>query len=158
MIIGFTGTREGLTNQQLGWLVTLLEEQAAAARNGVVTQIHHGACEGADLAVHKACLDMEIPVHVWPPTNPKHTAPQCLQPHPLVTVHHFMPYLVRDREIVRTTAGLIVLPKHDAKPDRMAWGGTWYTEDFAERMNKPVIICYPKGVVQQIYPEGNVNG
>lgn len=158
MIIGFTGTREGLTNQQLAWLYPVFEEQAAAAHNGVETAVHHGACQGADATVHALALENSVRVHVWPPTNPKYVAPECLKPNPLVTVHHFMPYLVRDREIVRVTEGLIVLPKHDAKPDRMLWGGTWYTEDFAERMNKPVIICYPKGVVEHRYPEGNVNG
>jgi hypothetical protein len=150
MIIGFTGTREKLTDAQLGWLYTTLETGKA---DGTITELHHGACQGADLAAHQAALDVELKVHVWPPVNPRYVAPECLTPHPLVTVHHAMPYLNRDREIVRATYGLIALPKHDEQPSRELWGGTWYTVDFAERMNKPVIICYPKGVVEQRKPE-----
>lgn len=154
MIIGFTATREGLTNQQLAWLVTLFESQDQT----VITEAHHGACVGGDAAVHAQAIENGVPVHVWPPTNPKYRAVETLTAHPLVTVHPGMPYLDRDRQIVKATAGLIALPKHDKQPDRMYWGGTWYTVDFAERMNKPVIICYPKGVVEHRYPEGNANG
>lgn len=152
MIIGFTATREGLTNQQLAWLVRVFEDTQH------ITEVHHGACIGGDAAVHAQAIENGVPIFVWPPTNPKYIAVECLTPHPLVTVHPGMPYLDRDRQIVKATAGLIALPKHDEQPDRMYWGGTWYTVDFAERMNKPVIICYPKGVVEHRYPEGNVNG
>jgi hypothetical protein len=142
MIVGFTGTRENLTDVQLGWLYTTLESDKT------ITAIHHGACQGADAAAHQGALDNEIPVHVWPPTNPKYVATQCLIAHQLVTIHHAMPYLNRDREIVRATDGLIALPKHDKQPDRAYWGGTWYTVDFAERLSKPVVICYPNGGIE----------
>lgn len=149
MIIGFTGTREGLTDQQLAWLYTTLETGKA---DGTIVQVHHGACLGADQAVHVAALDIEIPIHVWPPTNMKYVALECLTPHRLVTIHPRMPYLNRDREIVHAAEGLVGLPKHDEQPDRALWGGTWYTVDFAERMNRPVIICYPNGRTEPRMP------
>lgn len=149
MRIGFTGTREGLTDPQLAWLYTAFEDGTA---DGTLTEVHHGACVGADATVHALALEYKLPTHVWPPTNSKYLALECVKAHPLVIVHYRMPYLIRDREIVRATTGLIALPKHDEQPDRMLWGGTWYTVDFAERMNKPVIICNPKGVVTQRRP------
>lgn len=149
MIIGFTGTREGLTNQQLGWLVTTFE---TGKQDGTLAEVHHGGCVGADAAVHAQAIELEIPIHVWPPINPKYLAVETLAPHPLVTVHRGMQYLDRDRQIVGATYGLVALPKHNEQPERMLWGGTWYTVDFAERMNKPVIICYPKGRVEQRDP------
>lgn len=150
MIIGFTGTRQGLTNQQLAWLVTTFE---TGRIDGTIAEVHHGACVGADAAVHAQALDLEFPIHVWPPVNMKYVAVETLVPHRLVTVHPRMQYLDRDRQIVGAAYGLIALPKRDEQPERMLWGGTWYTVDFAERMNKPVIICYPRGVVEQRFPE-----
>lgn len=150
MIIGFTGTRDGLTNKQLAWLVTTFEDGVA---DGTIREVHHGACVGADASVHAQALECEVPVHVWPPVNPRYIAVETLTPHRLVTVHARMPYLDRDRVIVGAAAGLIALPKQNEQPDRMLWGGTWYTVDFAERMMKPVIICYPNGVVEQRLPD-----
>jgi hypothetical protein len=150
MIIGTTGTREGLTNQQLAWLATTFE---TGKQDGTIAQVHHGACIGADAAVHAQALELEIPIHVWPPINQKYAAVGCFVPHPLVTVHRAMQYLDRDRQIVSAAYGLVALPKHNEQPERMLWGGTWYTVDFAERMGKPVIICYPNGVVEQRNPE-----
>ena len=148
MKVGFTGTREGLTDQQLAWLYSLLEDQSP---DMAITEVHHGACVGADLAVHQAALDANCLVHVWPPTNMSLCATECLIQGPLVTIHPRMPYFNRDREIVNATEGLIALPKHDAQPDPPQWGGTWYTVDFALRMNRPVIICNPKGIVTKLH-------
>lgn len=150
MIVGFTGTRDGLTNIQLGWLYTTLE---TGKDGGTITEVHHGACVGADWAVHQAALGVDLKVHVWPPVNLKYAAPECLRSRLEVTIHPNMPYLDRDRQIVSATYGLVALPKQDEQPERLLWGGTWYTVDFAERMNKPVIICYPNGVVEQRKPE-----
>lgn len=155
MIIGFTGTRDGLTNQQLAWLVTTFE---TGKQDGTIQEVHHGACVGADAAVHAQAIELGIPIHVWPPVNMKYVAVETLTGHPLVTVHPRMQYLDRDRQIVGRTAGLVALPKHDKQPERMLWGGTWYTVDFAERMSKPVIICYANGVVEQRLPAQQMRG
>jgi hypothetical protein len=141
MVWGFTGTRHGITDAQLGWLYSELEDLRPAV-------VHHGACTGADLAVHQACLDIEIPVHVWPPINTAFLAPQCIQAHRLVTIHPAMHYLPRDREIVKNATVLKALPRQESQPDPMQWGGTWYTVDFAQRVYKPVDICYPSGRVE----------
>jgi hypothetical protein len=146
MIAGITGTREGATGSQLAWLYEQLE-------SGQITEIHHGACLGVDEAAHWAALDTgKIRVHVWPPVNPRYLAQGCLSEDPMVTVHSAMPYLNRDREIVRAAQGLLALPKQLEQPERALWGGTWYTVDFAERINVPVTICNPEGVVTQRLP------
>lgn len=152
MKVGFTGTREGLTNKQMAWLVTTLED-------GSITEVHHGACVGADASVHALALECGLNIHVWPPVNPKFLAAECVRldvrhGHSDITIHAAMPYLDRNREIVGATAGLVGLPKQDVQPDKMNWGGTWYTVDFAERMNKPVTICHPNGIVEQRFPLG----
>ena len=140
---GFTGTRHGLTDAQLAWLYQQLED-------GRPNQVHHGACMGADIAVHEAALDItEAIIHVWPPVNLKWCATQCLYPHPRVIVHPRMPYLNRDREIVKAAAILKALPRQEEQPPANLWGGTWYTVDFAERTRVPVDICYPSGRIEK---------
>ena len=141
MIWGFTGSRYGSSNEQLAWLYQTLEDNRPNA-------IHHGACQGADHNVHLAALHLDIPIHVWPPTNPKWLAEECLTPHKLVTVHHAMPYMPRNREIVRHAEVVKALPRQETQPDLMEWGDTWYTVDFARRVFKPVDICYPSGRVE----------
>lgn len=154
MIIGFTGSRDGLSDIQIAWLYKTFE---AGKADGTIKEVHHGACVGADEAVHVAALDNDVRVHAWPPTNPKYLAQQCLNEHPRVTVHPAMPYLNRDREIVHATKGLIALPKQNEQPPRMLWGGTWYTVDYAERTRKPVYICYPNGRTETRDPKGDNN-
>jgi hypothetical protein len=147
MIWGFTGTRHGATDSQLAWLYQQLED-------GRPDEVHHGSCVGVDLAVHHACIDIGIRwVHVWPPVNFKWLAQECIIPKgstgkTTVTVHPRMQYLPRDREIVHAATVLKALPKQEEQPEPMLWGGTWYTVEFAQRVFKPVDICYPSGRVE----------
>jgi hypothetical protein len=59
------------------------------------------------------------------------------------------PPLHRNRDIVAATTGLAVLPKQDRKPPPLQWGGTWYTVNYAERMNRSIVICWPDGRVEK---------
>lgn len=146
-VLGATGTREPISDAQRAWVYTTFED---GIRDGSITRMHHGACTGADEFIHEVCLESGVYVDVWPPVVTKYLAAQCLVTHPLVTVHHALPYLNRDREVVRGgEAGLIALPRQDSQPPRESWGGTWYTVDFAERMGRSVVICYPNGKVEK---------
>lgn len=149
-VVGFTGTRDGCSNRQLAWLVRALGPENYAP--GTLT-IHHGACVGADAAVHAQAVEYGHHVEVWPPTKRNYLAVECVSPHPLVTVHPAKPYLDRDREIDRAAEVLVALPKQNEQPDRLYWGGTWYTVDFMERLLKPVTIVYPNGAVEQRFPD-----
>lgn len=152
--IGVTGTRHGVSDAQRAWVYDTFED---AIRNGVFSTVHHGACTGADEFIHEVALESGVRIDVWPPVLTKYLAAQCLLTHRLVTVHPSMPYLNRNREIVQAgTAGLIALPRQDTQPGRESWGGTWYTVDFAERMGRSVVICYPNGVVEKRIQGGGV--
>lgn len=149
-VIGATGTRHGVTDAQRAWVYTVFEE---GIRDGTVTGVHHGACVGADEFIHEVALESGVRIDVWPPVHTKYLAGQCIMAHPLVTVHPPMPYLNRDREVVRGgVAGLIALPRQDFQPSRELWGGTWYTVDFAERIGHNIVICYPNGKVEKRLP------
>lgn len=139
MILGFTGTRDIVTGAQLRWLYDFLDADQT------IEAVHHGACTGADLEMHLACLERNIPLVVHPPKKTNFLAVECITPHPLVTVLPAEPYLNRDRAVVGAAAVLVALP---SKPES-AGGGTWYTIGFAARLGKPAIIVHPGGEVER---------
>lgn len=145
MKLGFTGTREGANEVQLTWLENVFVGLK-------IEVLHHGGCVGADEEAHMFAVAAKIPVIVHPPVKTKFLATDCLNPQGgLVTVLPAKPYLNRDRDIVVLTDGLVALPKNHEPPshDLEGAGGTWYTVRFAQRMLKPVMICYPDGKVEK---------
>jgi hypothetical protein len=136
MILGFTGTRNVPTVEQLAWLWNQFDD---------VDVLHNGACVGADLASHKMALGHHKPIIVHPPVKEAYLASYCLEPHPLVTVLARKPYGQRNHDIVNACNKLIALPDGPRRPH----SGTWHTIDYAKRMYIPVTICWPDGEVTQ---------
>jgi hypothetical protein len=132
--IGFTGTRQGLTNAQFGSLC----QELVQLRDLGFTTLVHGDCVGADSQVHDVAV-YAFDVHIRPPSNntlransmgAKYTASP-------------KPYLERNREIVETSAVLVGCPKGD----EIKRSGTWSTIRYARRTGKTIIIIKPDGVV-----------
>ncbi len=69
MIVGFTGTRRGMTERQLKALESHLGPIT-------VTEAHHGDCLGADKQFHDMIrrLKPNARVIIHPPSNPSHRA------------------------------------------------------------------------------------
>jgi hypothetical protein len=142
MKLGFTGTREGASENQKQWLADVFDQLK-------IDVLHHGACVGADELAHVLAIERKIPVVVHPPVNPKYVAALCLTGSAHVTIMPAKPYLNRDRDICSATQGLIALPRQLREPPPLQWGGTWYTVNYAVRLNKMVIICYPDGRIEK---------
>lgn len=142
MILGFTGTRNPLSQAQMRWLYTFLDD---VVEEGQVTEVHHGACVGADLEMHLGCLERGIPLVVHPPVKTNFLAVQCITPTPGVTILPAKPYLNRDRDIVAAADGVLGMP---AKSETDG-GGTWYTLNYAMRVLTPVSIVHPDGRVER---------
>lgn len=140
MILGFTGTRNKLTNAQIGWLVDALNTDTDR-----VEAVHHGACVGADAYIHKTFLDIGVPIIVHPPSNERLLDTSCLVPHRLITVLPAEPYLIRNQAIVAACTELLAMPSEPEGPT----GGTWYTVHFADRMMKSATIVFPDGQVER---------
>jgi hypothetical protein len=113
--------------------------------------LHHGACVGADLAAHQLAAQHDIPIVVWPPTKTKFLAPQCLEVMQGVKIMPASPYLMRDRAIAGACEGLVACPKNREPTglDVSAIGGTWYTINYAQRLGREVVICYPDGGIEK---------
>lgn len=127
--VGFTGTRLGMSEEQLTVVESLIRNY---------DWLHHGDCFGADAEAHLIAVRLGLQTKAHPP--------RCS------TLRAFCradvtadpkPYLVRDRDIVDETAALIATPAH-----RKQTGGTWATISFARAAGKPVTIVFPDGTAQ----------
>lgn len=133
MKVGFTGTREGLTDTQKQILRNTIEELLMEGYD----EAHHGDCVGADCEFHDMVIQQMIVV-IHPPDDTRmeaychgneHRAPK--------------PYLERNHDIVDETDLLIVCPKGELEEIR---SGTWATARYARRIGKPVIVIFPNGM------------
>lgn len=136
MILGFTGTQEGLSELQGLALVDLLWSLDFSA-------FHHGDCLGADSYADYVVRNKGLAVHIHPPVNPAKRA-FCDRRGGTSVVYGLLPYLKRNQRIVEACDRLIACPKG---PEELR-SGTWSTVRYARRLAKPVTIVYPDGTIE----------
>jgi hypothetical protein len=127
MIVGFTGTRAGLTEYQRQRIRTILAE---------ATEVHHGDCVGGDEQFHRIAIAAGVPVVIHPPTDPKQRA-FCRG---AVAVMPPEPYLKRNQSIVRAVDMLIGAPKEMKEPKPGRGQGTWSTVRFARKPGQDAFV------------------
>lgn len=135
MVVGFTGTRKGMSQKQKKVVQELLVELGA-------TELHHGDCVGADSDAHDIARSLGLVLCGHPPTVVQLRAFKDCD-----MLSRAKPYLERDRIIVDETELLIATPAEYTRPDKPR-GGTWYTLTYGEKRNKPVIIVYRDGRIE----------
>jgi len=136
--IGFTGTRNGMSDVQLDeiskYLAPLLDTHDSL-------ELHHGDCVGADMDMHDMFLEMCIntdtnfKIHIHPPVKNGQRAfcdAEEVDVDWLVT-YEPKPYLERDYDIVDACDILLATPK-SLKEERRS--GTWATIRYARKTNK----------------------
>jgi hypothetical protein len=139
MRVGFTGTRDGMTADQLAAMATWLSCRPD------VTEFHHGDCvraddQAANLVYTQGWQWFDALIVAHPPTVESRRA---FNIHASRTLPP-LPYLERNRHIVDACDLLLACPKFDREQDR---GGTWYTIRFTREVGKPVVIFWPDGRV-----------
>lgn len=140
MIVGFTGTREGMTLKQQAVLRHLLR---AHARGGT---LHHGDCIGADAQAHDIALAEGLSIVIHPPTNSRLRAYKHLPVESdaaVVEVFPERPYRERNQAIVEACEWLIAAPA--ARHARTS--GTWMTIHLARRLGRDLSIILPSGEI-----------
>lgn len=143
MKIGFTGTRQGCTEEQLKTLSAIFASIGLSAEHQ--PELHHGDCVGADAQA----VELANAVGFWtvchPPTNPKLRAR-------LTSDEIRLPfdYLDRNHNIVNETDLLIVCPKNETEELR---SGTWATYRYARRRGKMIVLIVPSGIAHFISKE-----
>ena len=135
-IIGFTGTKRGLTNFQRNEIYRLLVELKA-------TEFHHGDCVGADLIAHKIALSLHIPIVVHPPEDSSFRAysSYIITPLDLVTTLDPDDYILRNHAIVDASDIMLAAPRTNKLEIR---SGTWATIRYDRRFGNVLYMIYPK--------------
>lgn len=138
MRIGFTGTREGCTDEQHARLraeIDRLHSQGAYAA-------HHGDCIGADAEFHDVCKGVGLWLVIHPPLVPRLRAFK-----PGNDTRVAKQYYPRNRDIVDETDVLVACPNDGPRRPN---SGTWYTIGYAEQKRKPIILIHADGSVRRI--------
>ena len=162
--IGFTGTREGLSNRQREALPAVIWHHINSMTVVDVTEkdirFHHGDCLGADEEAHDSllwCMPQvlkNLRIFIHPPKIDKNRAFCNEKPLPTYLSNgenaiHVLPakdYLVRNHDIVDEANLLIACPRTEQEEQR---SGTWATVRYARRNSKPIIILYPDGTTRE---------
>lgn len=131
--VGFTGTRDGMTDRQKRSFSKLIEVIG-------VSEFHHGDCVGSDTEAHDIIVNNEksIAIHIHPPKNSSMRAFNKSE-----HIHEEKEYLERNRDIVDATSILIATPKTCMEKQQ---SGTWTTIRYAQKANKLTFIIKPDGI------------
>lgn len=125
--VGFTGTRNGMSEQQKADIKEWLESSAPS-------EAHHGDCVGADAEFHEICEELGISIVIHPPSDPKLRA-FCFA----LYNKPEKPYLDRNRDIVDAVDVMLATPA-SVKKSR---GGTWYTINYSLKSGKSTVVFDP---------------
>lgn len=136
MIVGFTGTRKGMTRKQYAAVADLLESLHPY-------QAHHGDCVGADADFHDIVREVIVgaDIHIHPPTDDKYRAFKEGD-----VVYDPLPYLKRDEKIVEKAHIMIATPEGLLERKR---SGTWTTVRYTRDAEKPLYIVFPEGDIRE---------
>lgn len=136
MIFGFTGTQEGMSEQQKRLFRAII---AGGMLTGWV-ELHHGDCTGADADAHIIALEMNVnTIVIHPPINEKKRA-FCEQADDSVSIVIVRPpgeYLERNVDIVDECQELIAAPSSMIEKRR---SGTWATVRYARKIGRPLML------------------
>jgi hypothetical protein len=132
MIIGFTGTQQGMTVKQAIKFVAIIQALKPI-------EFHHGDCIGADAEAHDLIRGENQPICIilHPPTSKSKRAFKDAD-----KVYEAKPYIERNHDIVDVCDKLIACPKDIEEELR---SGTWATARYALKCRKKVYIIHPDG-------------
>jgi hypothetical protein len=154
-MIGFTGTREGMTDEQRSVLQLVLETSLAVHNIYTVGEapeapaFHHGDCVGADAQAHEIARAAGWTIILHPPDNDSQRAFCKLVGEEPELVREPLPYLERNKQICEHTNMLIACP---GTMGELLRSGTWSTVRYARdrrdqwRTGHPILVIWPNGV------------
>lgn len=137
MIIGFTGTREGLDPLQEVSLRSILLGFRIGCSGKI--EFHHGCCIGADADASYIAHNYDYYVIGHPPLDESKVAFLSIY---CSDQRAAKGYLERNHDIVDECDHLIACPKEHQEQLR---SGTWATIRYAKKKKKPMTIVYPDG-------------
>jgi hypothetical protein len=130
MIVGFTGTRRGMTAAQHRAVLQLVQELRP-------TEVHHGCCVGADAELHGTARWF-WPVHGHPGPD----GPYRARLEGFTKLYPSKGYSFRNQDIANACDVLVAAPAESAPQSS---GGTWQTVRRARAGGKRVVVVWPDG-------------
>jgi predicted Rossmann fold nucleotide-binding protein DprA/Smf involved in DNA uptake len=148
MIIGFTGTRFGLTPAQGAALADVVLRPAC-----YYAERHlNGGCRGADREMFAYLLGLDGVIEVLPGSVEQAAWAEEQRASLLgrrYIIHEVEPYLARDLKIALRCNRLIACPGTATEQLR---SGTWATVRYARKAGKPITLVLPDGQVVEETP------
>jgi hypothetical protein len=136
MILGFTGTRKGLSKAQRSALPYAL----CAIR---ADQVIHGGAMGADTEFGTWTGSVEVVI--YPASAERYEYWRCVQS-PWLTINPPIKPLVRNVIIANRCDHLLACPAEMVEQQR---SGTWATVRYARKAGKPITLLLPDGSIQK---------
>lgn len=137
-LLGFTGSRTGMTDDQQAAvrqeLQKVLDEHQSEA-----LEAHHGDAIGADTQFHAICQEVNIPVVIHPSQDQKDRA-FCEGAKAERPPQNFRQ---QSESIVNSSDILIAAP--NGFREQLRGSGTWMTVRIARKAEKTCVICFPDG-------------
>lgn len=137
MIIGFTGTRNGMTLSQRNAVCDILSELG-----GVFVGLH-GSCVGADEHFDELCRQFGCKTTARPCTAP----PDLIAKTGARAIAEPTRPMKRNRAIVADADVMIACPPN--RSPIKSGSGTWATVGLARRARRPLFIVYPEGDIEE---------
>ena len=138
MIVGFTGSRQGMTDKQKDRFISLISLIEPS-------DFHHGDCIGADSDAHDMVVNKGIFIMIHPPIIDSLRAFK-MGKKGLFAVLNPKDYIDRNKDIVDSSDILIAIP---STLDEKLRSGTWSTIRYARKQKKQVIVILPNGKVME---------
>lgn len=137
LVMGFTGTRHGMTRAQKTGLWNTFQ-------NYDPYEFCHGGCIGADAECHvlfqKWSANRGYPIIVYPSNVDRLRA--LFEVDDNVRIEPPQPPLVRNRDIVNSCHVLVAAPSSAEEEMR---SGTWATIRYARKVNRRIVLITPEG-------------
>lgn len=139
IIQGFTGTSAGLQEVQVYALTGFVIRQSSRDTD---FRAVHGGCDGGDDVFHNICMNLGIPIEVYP--SPKQA--NKTWPGENVIVHPITPGtpLNRNHKIIARATQMVACPWEEVEKIR---SGTWATVRYTRTARKPLVMIYPNGTI-----------
>jgi len=130
-IVGFTGTRKGITPKQIEILNNVVSNMS-------IKETHDGGCDGADDQFRDVAKHFKN--HVHPSIYQRYKKyPECV-------VYDVKDPIVRNHIIVDSSTVMIATP---GTQEEVIYSGTWATIRYSKKKSKPLLIIYPNGKTEQ---------
>ena len=137
MILGFTGTQEGMTEEQKTTFRHLVKTRE-------IDEFHHGMCVGSDAQAHGMVVSItDAEIHGYPASM---VADRVKARCNVDVLHEARRPLVRNQDIVDAVEKLVATPKEHHE---IILSGTWATVRRAVEKGIPILVIWPDGKTER---------